>query len=45
MIILVESDHASSLISVLDEKFYKPSGFRCAAQVCSPSEGSSVVIP
>ena len=42
---LVESDHAASLIDVLDEKYYKPSGFRCAAQVCSPSEGSSVIIP
>ena len=45
VIILVESDYASSLISVLDEKYYKPSGFRCAAQVCSPSAGSSVIIP
>ena len=45
VIILVESEHASSLIDVLDEKYYKPSGFRCAAQVCSPSAGSSVIIP
>lgn len=45
VIILVESSSAISLISVLDEKYYKPNGFRCAAQICSPSAGSSVIIP
>ena len=45
VIILVESDHASSLIDVLDEKYYRPSGFKCAAQVCSPSAGAGVIVP
>ena len=45
VIILVESGSADSLIYVLDEKYYKPSSLKCAAQVCSPSAGSSVIIP
>jgi N-acetylgalactosamine kinase len=43
VIILVESEKASSLIFSLNEKYYKPNGLKCAAQVCSPSAGSSAI--
>ena len=43
IIILVSATEAQSLISVLDEKYYKPNGLKCAAQVCSPAAGSSVI--
>lgn len=45
VIILVESGSAESLISVLNEQYYKANGFKCSAQICSPSAGSSVIIP
>ena len=45
VVILVESGSAESLISVLNEKYYKVNGLKCSAQICSPSAGSSVIIP
>jgi len=45
VIMLVESEKADSLISALDFGYYRPRGINCAAQVCSPSAGSSVVLP
>lgn len=44
VIILVKSGKVDSLISVLNEKYYKPNGFEYSAFVCSPSAGSGSIV-
>ena len=43
VIILVSKDSVDSLISALDEKYYKPRNLGCGAQACIPSVGSQVI--
>lgn len=41
--ILVAKDGVDSLISALNENYYKPRNLDCGAQVCKPSAGSMVL--
>ena len=41
--ILISKDNVDSLISALEEKYYKPRNLECGAQACNPSVGSRVI--